>query len=113
MTAVCMHRIVLLHERTLMTKTSVRKNGISQKAAIGSLFAAAGLIVIMGLGFAVFGAVNHLSLYVLNAEIPSALFGIVIAFLGIRNLFAVHRLSKRITAEGGEFSWQNFRSAGK
>ena len=96
-----------------MAKTSVRKNSISQKAAVGLLFAAAGLIVVLGTGFAVFGVVNHLSLNVMNTEIPSALFGIVIVFLGIRDFFAVHRLSKRITAEGGEFSWQNFHSGGK
>ena len=49
-----------------MAKTSVRKNSFSQKAAVGLLFAAAGLIVVLGTGFAVFGVVNHLSLNVMN-----------------------------------------------
>ena len=85
---------------------------MSQKTAVGVLFFFAGLIIAMGIGFAIFGLVNHLTLAVMNTEIPSALFGIVIAFLGIRNVFAVHRLSQRITAENASFSWQNFHRAG-
>lgn len=94
-------------------KNTEKKTEMYQRIAIVLLTAAAGAIMTAGLVYTVFALKDHLSLNVLNTAVPAAVFGIVVAFLGLRYLFAVQKLAKEITSSHAEFSWNNFRRADK
>ena len=75
--------------------------------ALGVLYIFAVLIAVLGAGFAVYSITTGLTLRVLTSDVPGAVFGGVIAFLGIRYFLAVRKLSVRVR-DSGPFSWSNF-----
>lgn len=80
-----------------------------KRVVLRILYSLALAIVLMGTGYTVYCLCQHVSLLVLNASMPGAVFGIVIAFLGIRYLFAVQKLSVSLRDPKNTFSWQNYR----
>jgi len=87
--------------------------GKEKRTAIMTLYVASILITLAGVFFAVFSAVNGISIPVLSSEIPGAVFGVVIAFLGIRYLLSVRKLKAEVYKSTSTFSWSNFRKAKK
>jgi hypothetical protein len=45
----------------------------------------------------------------MQSSIPGAVFGMVIAFLGVRYFLAVGRLRKEVFRATSRFSWHNFK----
>jgi hypothetical protein len=52
---------------------------------------------------------NGVTLKVLNSQIPGAVFGAVIAFLGVRYLLSVRTLKNEIYNSDSSFSTSNFK----
>ncbi len=80
-------------------------------ALINALVAFSLLITAMGAAFAVYSVVKDVSLTVLTSQVPGAVFGAIIAFLGIRYLLAVRKLRAEVFMTTAEFSFSNFRKA--
>ncbi|MEI6578360.1 MAG: hypothetical protein WCN92_02720 [Eubacteriales bacterium] len=89
------------------TKNSSVEKG--KKVLIMSLFAFTILIMLSGVFFIVFSLVNHISLPVLNSNIHGAIFGLLVAYLGVRNFLSVKKLKKEVYKESSRFSWSNFK----
>jgi hypothetical protein len=81
----------------------------SKVVAIWLLSAAAVLITLMGLFFTVYSILNNITFAVLQTTVPGAVFGAVIAFLGVRYFLAVRKLRIRLYGTNAQFSWKNFR----
>jgi hypothetical protein len=77
--------------------------------AVGTLFAISAAITLLGLVFSIYSAVNQVEFQVLNSKFPGAVFGLVIAFLGVRYFLAVRRLKAEVYKPTSRFSLSNFK----
>lgn len=80
------------------------------KTAVRMLYAGAAVITAMGVLLCVAGFVFKLHVSAMNNSIPVAIFGAVIAFLGVRYWRSVGVLASDLRENPSEFSWQNFAS---
>lgn len=85
----------------------------SKKTVVFLLYCFAGAITIMGFSYTIYSLWNSVTLSVVNSAVPGAVFGIIIAFLGIRYLFAVYKLSLQLNRPDAVFSWMNYRLGSK
>ena len=76
---------------------------------IAILYGMACAIILLGLAFGVYCALNQIMLPVLTTQIPGFVFGMVIAFLGFRYLFSIRKLKEEVFKTASRFSWSNFR----
>jgi hypothetical protein len=76
---------------------------------IAVLYGMACAIILLGLVFGVYCALNQVMLPVLTTQIPGFVFGMVIAFLGIRYLFSIQKLKAEVFKTTSRFSWSNFQ----
>lgn len=79
--------------------------------AIGLLFAVSGAIVLTGLAFTAYSTMNQVAFMVLNAKVPGMVFGVVVAFLGMRYFLSVMKLKREVFKSDSRFSWGNFRKS--
>ena len=77
--------------------------------AISILFAVSAAIALLGLSFAIYSALNQVEFQVMNTSIPGAVFGLVIAFLGVRYFLAVQKLKAEVYKSTARFSFSNFK----
>jgi hypothetical protein len=76
---------------------------------IWALFATSAAITLLGLAFCAVSAVNHWEFLVLQAKVPGVVFGVVVAFLGMRYVLSVQRLKAEVYKSDVRFSWGNFK----
>ena len=81
-----------------------------KRIAIWALYVASVLIAAMGIAFCCYSLLTNVQIAVMQATIPGAVFGAVIAFLGVRYFLAVGKLRKQVYKTSTRFSWSNFRS---
>jgi hypothetical protein len=62
-----------------------------------------------GIAFSVYSQISGIRIAVMQSSIPGAVFGMVIAFLGVRYFLAVGRLRKEVFRATSRFSWHNFK----
>ena len=93
------------------TKQSAYKPETSKVASIIFLYIVSITIILSGAGFIVYSILNNVSLHVLSSNIPGAIFGVIIAFLGTRYLMSVSTLKAEVYKTSSKFSWSNFRKA--
>jgi hypothetical protein len=79
--------------------------------AVGILFLTSVAIMVFGAFIIVFSQLNNVNFMVLSAQIPGAVFGAVITFLGIRYFLAVKKLKTEVYKTTAKFSWSNFKKA--
>lgn len=72
------------------------------------LYALSFAIIMIGAGFAVYSALHGVKFAVMSTNIPGAVFGLVVLFLGIRYYFSLSKLKEEVFKSTG-FSWNNFR----
>lgn len=77
------------------------------RTQIFALYSGATMIILSGAALAVYSVANQISYQVMGNEIHGAVFGSIIAFLGIRYFFSVQNLHRQIDATGEQFSWRN------
>lgn len=76
---------------------------------IAVLYVMACAIILFGVVFGVYCALNQIMLPVLTTQVPGLVFGMVIAFLGIRYLLSIGKLKKEVFKTTSNFSWSHFR----
>ncbi|MEA5046973.1 MAG: hypothetical protein VB034_00040 [Eubacteriales bacterium] len=82
-----------------------------KRILIALLYAFAIAIVLLGAAFSVYSAVNDVRLTVLTSSIPGVVFGLVVAFLGVRYVFSIQKLKTEVYRTTSAFSWSNFRKS--
>ena len=85
--------------------------GKEKRLAIWTLYVASLVITLLGVAFSVYCMVNNINIQVLMSQIPGAVFGIVITFLGVRYFLSVRKLRAEVYKTTSSFSWGNFRKA--
>ncbi len=73
------------------------------------LFAFSIAITLVGASFSVYSLINNVSFRVISNNVHGAIFGLVIAFLGIRYFLSVMKLKKEVYKTESQFSWSNFK----
>ena len=76
---------------------------------IAVLFFIAAAITLSGGYFIVYSLLNHISIQVLNTNVPGVVFGIIVAYLGFRYLLSVFKLKAQLFTSDTQFPWQNFK----
>jgi hypothetical protein len=94
-----------------MMKAQENRQAVDRRKAlaIGALFAASAAITLLGFAFCAVSAIHHVDFQVLGSEVPGAVFGVVIAFLGVRYFLSVRRLKAEVYKSEVHFSWSNFK----
>jgi hypothetical protein len=80
-----------------------------KKVSILLLYATSAVIAIMGIVFCGYSLLNNLQITVMQSSVPGAVFGVVVAFLGIRYFLAVGKLRAEVYKPISRFSWSNFK----
>ena len=83
--------------------------GKEKMISIVTLYIVSILIILTGTLFGVFSLINNISIPVLSAQIPGAVFGGVVLFLGLRYLLSVNKLKAEVFKSTSTFSWHNFK----
>jgi len=66
-------------------------------------------IILLGTAFSVYSLLNGITIPVMSNQIPGAVFGAVVVFLGIRYLISVRKLKAEVYKQTSTFSWSNFK----
>jgi len=93
----------------MKNKVSEPYVGKEKLLPIVTLYVVSGVIILIGAAFSIFSIVNDISLPVLSSQIPGAVFGVVMIFLGIRYLISVKKLKAEVFKSTSSFSWSNFK----
>lgn len=86
----------------------VRSIPSGKRLAVLALYLLAGTITATGAYFSFITAVNGVSFPVLSSQVPGFVFGLIIVYLGLRYLLAVHNLQKQVYQSSVTFAWRNF-----
>ena len=78
-----------------------------------TLYVVSIVIIIIGTAFSIYSLVNGITLPVMSNQIPGAVFGAVVIFLGIRYLLSVRKLQAEVYKSTAIFSWSNFKKEKK
>ncbi|MFB0920419.1 MAG: hypothetical protein QMB62_06005 [Oscillospiraceae bacterium] len=78
-----------------------------------TLYIVSSVIILVGTAFSVYSLINGITLPVLSNQIPGAVFGAVVIFLGIRYLISVRKLQTEVYKSTSSFSWSNFKKKTK
>jgi hypothetical protein len=95
----------------MMVKYRMDGQSVERKkvVAIGMLFMVSSAIILSGLAFSAYSAMNRIEFMVMNARVPGVVFGVVVAFLGMRYVLSVQKLKREVYKSDSRFSWSNFR----
>lgn len=77
--------------------------------SIVTLYIVSILIILAGTFFGVYSLLNNVNIPVMSSQIPGAVFGAVVLFLGIRYLLSVNKLRAEVFKSTSTFSWHNFK----
>ncbi|MDF2907105.1 MAG: hypothetical protein K0R34_2426 [Herbinix sp.] len=67
------------------------------------------VILFLGVFFSAFSVINNIQLKVLNSSIHGIVFGLLVAYLGIRYYFMVTDFKNEFYNNDSSFSWSNFK----
>lgn len=87
---------------------SPKKPTPGKTVPIMALFILSAAIALSGAFFTVYSLVLGIDLRVLNANVPGAVFGLVVLYLGVRYFLLVKRLRKDVYRARG-FNWNNLK----
>ncbi|MDP4153124.1 MAG: hypothetical protein Q8865_06785 [Bacillota bacterium] len=76
---------------------------------IALLYVTSVLITISGIFFCIYSAISNLSFKIINTNMPGLVFGLLVAYLGLRYFISVKKLSSEVYKPTSIFSWSNFR----
>lgn len=82
---------------------------VNRALALGVLALINTLVVLLGLRFTTDSIAHNVSLPVFGVEIPGALLGFMVVYIGFRSYIKLYRLYKTLKNKDLKFSWQNFR----
>jgi hypothetical protein len=66
------------------------------------------IIVFLGIFFSAYSVLNNISLQILNTSVPGIVFGILVAYLGVRYYLMVSYFKTEFLMSNEKFSWSNF-----
>ncbi len=82
----------------------------SKSSPIVLLFVLAVMILVGGAAFGIDCTLEDFQFTVMGSQVPGAVFGVVLMFLGVRYLLSVRKLRAEVYKDTSRFSWDNFRS---
>lgn len=81
----------------------------SRVVTVNMLFFLSSAITLSGILFSVYAIIFDISFKVLNTVMPGAIFGLIVAYLGIRYFFLVKKLRAEVYGTTAKFNWNNFK----
>lgn len=82
---------------------------IGKLISIYTLYIVSGSITFLGMLFSIYSLSFNISFKVLNTVVPGVIFGLIVAYLGIRYFFLVRKLKADVFKSSSHFSWSNFK----
>ena len=73
------------------------------------LMAATITIMFLGLFFSAFSVINNITFRVIRSNVPGAILGMMVFYLGLRYYFLVAKLKPEVYKNSSGFSWSNFK----
>lgn len=80
-----------------------------KKMIIGFLYLGTLIIMFLGIFFSTYSVLNKISIRVLGAAVPGIVFGLLVAYLGLRYFFQISDFKNGFYKSTAKFSWGNFR----
>lgn len=102
-----------VRERHLLTYIKIKRRerqlNYSRIFILALLTAINTAATVLGLWFSSQSIANNSSIPVFGVEIPAALLGFMVVYIGVRSYIKLYRLMKILNNKELEFSWRNFR----
>jgi YHS domain-containing protein len=70
-------------------------------------------IIFSGIFFGAYSVINDISLPVFKTSVPGIVFGMLVAYMGIRYYFMVSDFKIEFLKNDAKFSWSNFKKEKK
>ncbi len=80
-----------------------------KKIIVNLLYLGTLVIVFLGAFFSAYSVLFHIKIKVLSADMPGIVFGILVAYLGLRYYFQVEKFKTELYKSNVKFSWSNFK----
>jgi hypothetical protein len=80
-----------------------------KRIIVYSLYLGSLAIMFLGVFFGAFSVINNIQLKVLSTSIHGIVFGILVAYLGMKYYFMVSDFKKELYNSDIAFSWSNFK----
>jgi hypothetical protein len=94
---------------TVMTKGSPVIMSKEKNVSVIVLTVFAVTILASGAAFAIYSLLTDLTFSVFGTQMPGLVFGLIIAYLGLRYCQSVRSLRQELAKSKESFSWKNFR----
>ncbi|MGB4659609.1 MAG: hypothetical protein WBI07_10535 [Mobilitalea sp.] len=91
----------------------VKKELMKKKVIVYLLYLVTLIILYLGVFFCVYSALKDISFNVLNNQVPGYVFGLLIAYMGLRNFITVSKFKDGFLRSTDKFSWKNFKKEKK
>lgn len=99
--------------KNISNETKTQEVDVTKKIIMNLLLAVSIFIMTSGIGFGIYSIVHHIEFLVLKANVPGSIFGLVVAYLGLRYFLSVIKLKKEVYKPTSSFSWKNFKKEKK
>lgn len=81
----------------------------SKRLIVFGLFLIAGAITLSGTFFMIYSYLNGVYFKVMNSNVPGIVFGLIVAYFGVRSILSVNKLRPQLYKDDVRFSWDNFK----
>jgi len=85
------------------------EHGRQKTIIIFALYLGTMIIMFLGVFFGAYSVLNNIKLQVLHTSIHGIVFGLLVAYLGLKNFFLVTNFKVEFYKSNSKFSWSNFK----
>ncbi len=87
----------------------MKKIDKSKVVTVNILFFLSSAITLSGVFFIVYSLVFNINFMVLNTTVSGAIFGLIVAYLGLRYFMLVRKLRRDVYGTTSKFNWNNLK----
>ena len=84
-----------------------------KKIIVSLLYLGTMIIIFLGAFFGAYSVLFDIKIKVLNADVPGIVFGLLVAYLGLRYYLQVDKFKTDFYKNNSKFSWSNFKKSKK
>jgi len=86
---------------------------MQKKIIVNLLYLGTLIIIFLGAFFGAYSVLFDIKIKVLNADVPGIVFGLLVAYLGLRYYLQVDKFKTEFYKNNSKFSWSNFKKSKK
>lgn len=90
-------------------ETAIKTDDKRKILILYTLYITSIAITASGVFFGIYSGLNNITFKVINTDVSGIIFGLVVAYLGVRYFMSVMKLRANLYDPEAKFSWSNFK----